>query len=344
MSQSSSTSRNIPKLVYEGYAAEDIEPDSVILKIICPELTPHAALGTIGAGVTKVNSKLTDRDGNPINVPITTANHIVASWENSSNQRYPPMIRKGEPVEVFKVADQDKYQWRTSSRGRDFRKTDRVVFEVGAMPSDGVGGEKSDTNTYSGGLDSVNQKMWLRSSRANGEATAFSCEFDLKAGTFTVSDDSPSPGNRIHLDSGITTGNPTFQVNLSSGTTLKFENENGMITVPKKLLINAGERIVFNSPLTIFNLNQVGAVIVNAANIVLNGAKDVIITGSVFGVNAAASKIGGVLVAAAARITSLKKGSAGSNYSPTTINRAEESPVVPGSNSPDTDMSGVPYD
>lgn len=344
MSQSSFTSRNVPKLVYEGTAAEDIEENSIILKVICPELTPHAVLGSVGAGITKSNTQLQDRDGTPINVPVTTANHIVASWESGSNQRYPPMIRKGEPVEVYQVANQDKYKWRTSGQGREFRKTDRIAFEIGAMPQDSQGGEKTDENTYSAYLDSVNQKMGLRSSKANGEAVAFSCEFDLKAGTMTISDDSASPGNRLHLDSGVVSGSPTFQVNLSTGTTLKFEGENGMITVPKKLLINAGERIVFNSPLTVFNLSKVGSVIVNAANVVLNGAKDVIVSGGVFGVNAAASKITGVLVAAAARIDSLKKGSAGSAYTATTINRPEESPVVNGSNTPDTDMSGAPYD
>lgn len=344
MSQSSTTTRTTPKIVYEGYAAEDIEENSIILKIICPELTPHAVIGPVGAGITKGNTKLTDRDGTAITVPVTTANHIVASFDGNSNQRYPPMVRKGEQVEVYKVANQDKYKWRTSGQGRDFRKTDRIAFEIGAMPADGKGGEKSDANTYSAYLDSVNQKAGFKTSKANGEAAAFSVEFDLKAGSFTVSDDTASPGNRIHLDSGVGTGNPLFQVNLSSGLTLKFENENAMITVPKKLLINAGERIVFNSPLTIFNLSQVGAVIVNAANIALNGAKDVIVTGSVFGVNSTASKFGGVLVAAAARITNIVKGSAGSNYTPTAINRPEESPVVPGSNSPDTNMSGAPYD
>lgn len=344
MSQSWTTTRNIPKMVYEGFAAEDIEENSVILKVICPELTPHAVIGPIGAGITKDTTKLTDRDGTAINVPVTTSNHVVASWEGGSNTRYPPSVKKGEPVEVYKVANQDKYKWRSSGQGRDFRKTDRITFEVGAMPEDGKGGEKSDQNTYSACLDSINKKMTIKNSKANGEAVAFSCEFDLKSGTFTISDDSASPGNRIHLDCGVVSGTPVFQVNLVSGLTLKFEDQNAMITVPKKLLINAGERIVFNSPLTVFNLREVGVVIINAANVAINGAKDVIITGSVFGVSAAASKFAGVLVAQAARILNIVKGSAGGNYTPATINRPEESPVVVGSNSPDTSMSGTPYD
>lgn len=343
MSQSDTTTRAISKIVYDGVAAEDIEDNSIVLKVICPELIPHAATGSVGAGITSTTTKLQNRDGTPITVPYTSANHIVATWEGASNMRYPPLVKKGEPVEIYKVANQDKYYWRSTGRGREYRKTDRIAFEIAAMSASDQGGEKTDDNTYSAYLDSVNKKAGFRTSKANGEAVAFKCEMDLATGTFTISDDSDSPGNRIYLDAGTSTGNPIFQVNLSTGLTLKFENENAMITVPKKLLINAGERIVFNSPLTIFNMSQVGAILLNAANIAINGAKDVIVGGSVFGVNTASSKIGGVLVAAAGRIASLVKGPAGSSFTATTVSRPEESPTNPGSNSPDTDMSGTPY-
>ena len=344
MSQSQYTTRRSTKKVYEGIAAEDLAPDSTVLKVICPELTPGAVQGAIGAGITNGVTKITDRDGTPISVGYTSSNHIVATWEGGSNMRSPPQIRKGETVTVYQLADQDRYLWKAGGLGRDFRKTDRVTFEVAAMPDSSVGGEKNDTNTYSATLDSINQKMFIKSSKANGEAVAFNCEFDLKAGTMTISDDSESPGNRIHLDSGVVSGSPLFQVNLSTGLTLKFENENAMITVPKKLLINAGERIVLNSPMTVFNLSQAGAVIINAANIALNGAKDVIITGSVFGVSAASSKFAGILIAQGARIANIVKGALGGSYSPTTVNRPQESPLVSSSNTPDTSMTGTPYD
>lgn len=343
MSQSDTTTRSNTKLVMEGVAAEDIEVKSTILKVIVPELTPHATTGTVGAGLTSGVTKLKDRDGNSINTNTSMANHVVATWGGESGMREPPRVRAGEPVEVWKGATQDKYFWRSTGRGRDFRKTDRMVIEIGAMSADGKGGEKSDDNTYMAYLDSIDQKMGLKSSAANGEVSAFSVEFDMKLGTMVVSDKNDGTGNRIFMDTGAKSGTPILQMNLSSGATLKMEGDNAMISIPKKLLINAGERIVFNSPITIFNQSTAGSIIFNAANIAINGAKDIILTTSVMGINAASTKIAGVLVAAAARIADLVKGSAGTNYKATTVSRPAESPDVPGSNSPDTSMTGPPY-
>jgi hypothetical protein len=334
--------RVTPRMEYEGYAAEDIEPQSTILKVICPELTPNAAVGNVGAGITTGTISLQNRDGTPINVNVTSSNHIVATWGGSSNQRTPPLIRKGEPVKLYKVANQDKFYWEPTGKGRDFRKTDRVQFEVAAIGADKTGGEKNDSNTYSAYLDSENQKVGFKTSQDNGEVAAFSMEADLKKGTFHLSDNKDGVKNRIYMDTGSSSGVPIIQLNLSSGATIKMEGDDVYIKVPKRLLIDAGDRIIVNSPLTIFNINQTGTVLINAANVTINSAKDFVSTAATIGLNGA-TKIGGVLVAASARIATLVKGSAGSNYTGASVRRPEDTPVSTPSNSPDTSLSGPPY-
>ena len=307
-------------MTYSGIAAEDIDPESITLMVICAELTPTAIAGTVAKGITTSMVSLADRDGKPISSPITTTNHIVATWEGDSNSRYPPLVRKGEPVKVFKDGPEDKYYWCTTGRGRDFRTTDRIHMEVGATDPTKPGVTKDDTNTYSISVDSQNKLVSLKTSKANGEPVAFAIQIDTDSGTFTLSDDTTGTPNRIFLDSGAKTGSPTFQVNLSSGVTLKFDNKDCIISVPGKFLISAKERIVFDSPITIFNLNKVGTIIMNASAIALNSASDTILTvGGVFGVTTAAAKISGVLVAAAARFANVAKGGAGAGYNPVTI-------------------------
>lgn len=342
MPEKTTTTRPGPYLIHSGNAAEDLKDNSVVLEIICPELSPNAMTGTVGAGITSGATKLKDRDGNLITSQVTTANHIVATWEGASNQRYPPMVRKGEPVEVYKVADQDKYYWRTTGKGRSFRTTDRLYFEIGAIDPNKPGTEKTDENTYSAYLDSDQKKVGFRTSKANGEAMALKMEADLAAGTFYISDDSDSPGNRIYMDMGTVSGVPTFQINLTSGIVFKFEKDNAFIKIPKKLEIDVGERIVFNSPLTVFNINKAGTFIVNAANVTINGAKDIVLAAAAIGLNGA-TKVGGVFVAASARIANAIKGSASGEYNGATVSRPQESPVSTPSNSPDTSMDGIPY-
>jgi hypothetical protein len=333
-----------PYTVYEGTAAEDIEENSVVLKVICPELSPHSPYGSVGAGITQGSVTLSDRDGNKISTPLTAANHVVATWEGASNQKYPPLIRKGEPVEVFKLADQNKFQWRTTGRGRGFRTTDRMYFDIAATDPSKPGVDKDDTNTYSLYMDSQNKKLGGKTSKANGEVAAFSFEFDLAAGTFHITDDSEEPGNRIFLDVGAKTGKPVFQVNLSTGLAMKFEKDDAYFKIPKKLIIDVGDRFILNSPLTIFNLSKKGAVIINASSVAINTARDFIVSASnAIGLSAAATKVGGILVAAGLRTPNAVKGAAGSDYKPVSVNRPEESPVSEANNQADTNMVGLPY-
>ena len=333
-----------PYTVYQGVAAEDLSKDSLTLKVICPELLPQTASGTVAAGIVEGNVRLKDRDGNPITSSYTTANHIVATWEGRSGLRYPPLIRQGEPVEVYKIANQDKFYWRETGRGRDFRKTDRVHVEIGASDPSKPGVTKDDTNTYSAYLDSIDKKVGFKTSQANGEVTAFSLEADLTQGTFHLSDNSDDPKNRLFLDTGAVSGQPAFHINLNSGATFRLEGDNLFIKIPGKMMIDVGERVIINSPLTIFNLNKTGTFILNAANVTFNSAKDFIVAaGNVVGLSAASTKISGVLNAAAIKSSTIVKGVFGTMYQGASIRRPEDTPPTLTNNNADTDISGIPY-
>ena len=332
--------RSTPYTIYPGIAAEDLASDSVVLQVICPELSPGTLSGTVGAGITQANVTLKDRDGNAITSTATTANHIVATWDGGSNSRYAPLVRKGEPVEVFKRADQDKFYWREGGQGRTFRTTDRKYIEVGASDPTKPGQEKDDTNTYYACIDSDQKKVEFKTSKANGEVAAFAMTADLAAGTFVITDDSESPGNRIFMDTGAKSGTPMIQMNLSTGSTLQFNNNDIFIKLAGKFVVMSGERIVFDAPLVVVNRNKAGVVIINAASLAINTAADLVMTlGGVFGVNTAAAKISGVLVAAAARVGSLAKGAAGSSYTPATISDPISGSSTVPSNSADVTAS-----
>lgn len=333
-----------PYTVYQGIAAEDIAKDSIILKVICPELLPQSASGTIGAGIVEGSVKLKDRDGNPITSNYTTANHLVATWEGKAGMRYPSLIREGEPVEVFKIGNQDKFYWRETGRSREFRKTDRVYVEIGASDPTKPGSIKDDTNTYTAYLDSDEKKLGFKTSQANGEVVAFSMEADLSQGTFHLSDNSDDPKNRIFLDTGTSSGQPAFHINLNSGATLRLEGDNLFIKIPGKMIIDVGDRFILNSPLSIFNLKQTGSIIINAANIAINGAKDFIVkSGNVIGLSSLSTKISGVLNAAAIKSMTIVKGNFGNDYNGVSIRRAEDTTPTNANNNADTDTSGISY-
>lgn len=301
----------------QGIAVEDLADDSIILKIASPHMTPGAFKGTLGSGITELNIFLKDRDGNPIQTTATTANHIVASWEGGSNVKYPPLVRKGEPVEYYKVGDQDKYYWRATGRGKVFRKTDRVYIEVPATdPSKDTSEEKDETNTYSAYLDSDQKRVGFKTSKKNGEVVAMVMEADLEKGTLIISDDSGGPNNRIFLDTGKVSGTPVIQFNLNNGSMVKMEGEDLIMKVKGRIAIKSEDRIILDAPLVLLNIQKVGSVVINAASVYLNAAADIISSaGGVLGLNAAATKVSGFFAAGAARLESLTKGPSGSEYS-----------------------------
>ena len=333
-----------PYTVYSGIAAEDLMAGSQTLAIICPELLPGSAYGTVAAGVTTGTIKLQDRDGNAISQTINTANHIVATWEGDTNKPEPPFIRKGEPVDVLKRANQDKFTWRENGRGRSYRTTETHRTEVAATNPNNPGQVKDDTNTYSTYVDSVNQVIGFKSSKANGEACGMSAHFDLKKGTWYVTDDAKEPGNRVFMDTGSVSGTPVFQVNLETGLALKLEGDHAFLKIPKSFQIDCGERFIINSPLMVFNLNKTGYFFINAASVAINTASDFVVSaGTVIGLNALSTKISGVLVAGGARIANAIKGAFGSTYSPSTISNPTKDSAVASTNSADTSTSGTPY-
>lgn len=343
MSDRQTTTRPLSVKLYQGFAAKDIEKDKIDLAILCPELFPNTAEGTLNAGVTTGTIKLKNRDGQDISSSFTSANHITAVWEGASNMKYPPLIRKGEPVELYQVADQDKWFWRTTGKGKVFRTTDRVHFEISATDPTKPGVENDDTNSYTIYADSDEKKIGIKTSKANGEAMAFVMEADLAAGTFYIADQGGNPGNSLFMDTGGASGVPAFQISLSSGVALKFEGENAFLKIPKNFFVSAGDRIVMDSPLMVFNRQKSGTIIFNAATIAFKSASDIVFDAIVVGLNTTSTKIVGILAAASAKITNLIKAPVNGQYNGASCDRPEETPATTPNNSPDTSMTGTPY-
>lgn len=333
-----------PYSVYQGVAAADIELDSMLLYVICPELMPHTTTSDLAPGKTTGTITTTGRSGAPINTKITTANHLEATWDGADFMRYPPMIRKGEPVEVFQRLDQDKLSWRSSPYGRMSRKTDRLCFEVSAT-GENMDAAKTDSGSYSVELNSINQTLSVRTSTANGEATGFRLGVDMKKGTWFATDNQDEnvadTANRVFMDTGAVSKTPTYQINLNSGIAVRMVKKDMHVTIPGKLFINIADRMVLNVPLMVLNPEKPGNIIANVIGLSIKATKDVVLTASgVLGVNVASSKFSGIVVANGFRGLNFVTGAVGSLFNGVSIGNVPQGTPVDGKNSPDTDVSG----
>lgn len=359
MSQPQVAAKQTPYTVYPATAAADIEEDSQVLMVICPDLLPHSTAGDVVGGSVTSSINIATPSGTKSQADATFVNYLTATWEGISGHRYPPMVRRGEPIEVYKLANQDKLYWRASGRGRNYRTTDRMYVEISATATNSPNpntntsstpdGEKNDDTTYSFYMDSIAKKIGFKTSMVNGETNQFSGEFDLAAGTWSITDnssvtkadDGSSVGNRIYMDTGSVSGIPVFQVNIASGATLKFQKDDCYIKIPKKCFVDIGERLVYNSPLTYINNTAAGYIFVNAKNVVVSVAKDITATiGGVLGISAPNTKLSGNFIAANIRAVSFITGVVGAIYKSSICSNPSFDNVTEASNVADTNFTG----
>lgn len=330
--------------VYPAIVARDIERDSPLVYFICPELMPHSLTGDLAPGKQAATVSTLGRNGQTINTQITSANYLEATWEGQDFVRYPPMVRKGEQIEVYRRANQDKWTWRSTAFGRMTRTTDRLCFEVSASGTN-TEASKTDNATYSVEFNSIDQTIDIRTSNANGEATPFRFGADLKKGIWFATDNQDinedETSNRVFMDTGVVSGNPTYQINLNTGIMLRFLKKDMELKIPGKALINISDRCIVGSPLFIVNPDTAGAVIGNFTSIGLKIATDFVADiGNVFGINAKSAKFAGPVIASGFRGAQFMYGLVNATYKAMTVSNANVGSPISPSNSADTDTSG----
>ena len=237
--------------MYLGRAAEDLTLTGTELKVIIPELTPSALSGTFAAGTTESKVELKNLTGGTITASPTSANHIIAVWEGTSNMAYPPSIKKGEMVEVIKYGDSDRYYWNEKGRDRNLRQLDRFRLETSASPN--LNEAKNDSNTYFIELNGISGSFTIKTSKANGEPFAYVIQIDAKKGTVLISDDAGDTPNRIFLDSGANGGTPCVQLNNSKNSTISLLGEDIIISAPRDIMLNAARQIVSTTAVATLN-------------------------------------------------------------------------------------------
>lgn len=330
--------------MYPAIAAKDIVRDAILLYVICPELMPHAITGDLAAGKTTGSVTAQGRDGAVVNTQFTSANYIEATWEGQDFVRYPPMVKAGEAVEIYKRPGQDKWTWRSTKEGRMSRTTDRLCFEVSAAPNN-TSGSKTDNMTYSFEMNSIDQTITMRTSKANGEGAAFRFGANLKKGTWFATDDqdenNDKTANRFFLDTGAVSKTPTYQINLNTGICLRMVKKDFHLDVPGKAFINIKDRLIIGSPIIMFNPEKAGAFIGKFTSVGWKVSKDFVAdVGGVFGVNSKSVKFAGPVIAAGFRGAAFMYGALGGLFRAATLGNAEAGSVSEPGNGADMNVSG----
>lgn len=156
--------------------------------------------GELTSNPTPMTFSTTDMDGNAVQGKAVGDNTWTATWlPSGSNRLTAPDVRRGERVEIWQAADDDKYYWRTQGLDDHLRKLETIIFGISATKDEGDNAQNLN-NMYWFEFSSHSKKLAFRSCKANGEPFLYEMFFDFDVGEFNIRDDI---GNYIRLASAL---------------------------------------------------------------------------------------------------------------------------------------------
>lgn len=180
------------------------------------EVTPTERLtstdGDISSNITTIEADGVDANNVPYSTKVNAAGSIKAKWLSRDAARpYPGLIRRGEQVQIWKVADTDQYYWELTGTDVTYRRGDNYII---ACVSDVIGENDhiSPLNAYWFEIDSLNGVFRFSSTKANDEKAAYLFRFLMKEAMFDLKDDLGNEFTLLSLDNHwkIKNGNNSF--------------------------------------------------------------------------------------------------------------------------------------
>jgi len=181
-----------------------------------------------------------DSDGNRYEVKSTTDMTLTAEWyPNGTNRVTPPDIRRGELIEIYRVADSDQFLWRCMGLRDDLRRLETVIFAFNASPKEGTKGIDPAT-CYFMEVSTHKKTVTFSTSQANGEPFGYQFQVNANDGQMVFED---TIGNSLFLDSGRV----FWELINSNGTVLQLDHTNIYGKADNNIDMRAGNDMILKA-------------------------------------------------------------------------------------------------
>lgn len=182
-----------------------------------------------------------DADGKSYQVRATTDITLTADWlPLGSNRVSAPDMRRGELVEIYRVADNDTFYWRDMGLRPDLRRLETVIWAFNGSPDNGPGNGIDPARCYFFEVSTHTGQVNLSTSQANGEACTYALQFNTRDGQVTLED---NVGNSFHLDSP----QAFFEMINASNTRLQLDKKNLYGKADTEIAFEAGQSMVLKA-------------------------------------------------------------------------------------------------
>lgn len=180
-----------------GYAAQNKALDSYMLEVVPTEKLPYLD-GELTADTFSVEDQGIDSSDETYTSKVDSSNCVPCKWlPFGSNRLYPPDVRRGERVQIYRFGDTDEYYWKELGLDDGLRKLETVVYVFSNNRNETIN-VITPENSYSIEVSTHKKHMTIRTTKSDGEPYAYIAQINTAEGAFTVTDDI---GNYMQIDS-----------------------------------------------------------------------------------------------------------------------------------------------
>jgi hypothetical protein len=182
-----------------GVVANDKDLNSDYIEVLPVEPLSMVS-GEITDNVDTLSVRGIDSQGKEYQSSVNLTVTIKAKWipYGNGNRMTSPDVRRGEKVQIYRLANSEQYFWDTLENNSTTRRLETVVYGYCATKKENE--PMNQDNTYTQGV-STHQGFvnLINTTKQNGEKFAYSIYVDAKNGVVKIKDD---VGNEIFMDSG----------------------------------------------------------------------------------------------------------------------------------------------
>ncbi len=154
--------------------------------------------GEVNDMLGQLDSTGVDRDGNTYATQQAVSNTIKANYlPLDAHRPYPSLIRRGERVLIWRVADTDNYYWTEMGLDDTTRRKDVYTILVSNSPKEGEN-SKTYATAYYIEVNTVDKHITIQTNKNDGEEFSYLFQLNPGGSSATLCDDA---GNYFQLDS-----------------------------------------------------------------------------------------------------------------------------------------------
>lgn len=182
--------------------------------------------GEVAAKLATAAAAGVDASGASYSVSTNTSAAITATWLalNDANRLTSPDVRRGDPVQIWQFADEDKYWWTCLTADNSRRRLETIVYGVSnsAVEDEPL----SNRNMYWWEISTHRKVIHLGTSKSQGEPFRYDLQIDCGNGQVAIMDDA---GNYICMNS------PDRRIELKNadGSHYDMRGKNLTVTIPE---------------------------------------------------------------------------------------------------------------